>query len=243
MNKAHSIELRLLGGWKLNFHGVSPVVGSRQQRLIAALAIYGRRSRSVFGGLLWPDCTETHAMGSLRTAVFTVSQQLPGVLAICGRDLDLGESVDVDLHRLRSTLDSFTEPVAVESWHTNTHDIDLLPGWYDDWVVAEQEHLQNRYLNAAERLAESALGRNDHYTAVHLAQTVLELDPLRESAVRILVKTHIAAGNRAPALRLFRQYMDRLSSELSIRPSQQLLTLVAPFLHHEAPNRHNGSSR
>jgi SARP family transcriptional regulator, regulator of embCAB operon len=229
MEEEQSIALKILGCWDLVLDGTSLSVGSRQQRLIAALAIHGRRSRSALGGLLWPNCTEAHAMGSLRAAVFKVSRRLPSLLTTCDSDLALAESVDVDLHHVRSALlDAASAQPPVDQWSVTPADVDLLPGWYDDWVVTEQEHLRNQYLNATERLAELALGRHDHYPAVHLAQTVLELDPLRESAVRILVETHLAVGNRATAMQAFRHYTDRLADELGIRPSQAFLAFMAP---------------
>lgn len=233
MEDSDSIKLKLLGGWEVNFRGSSPLVGCRQQRLIAALAIYGRRSRNALSGLLWPDCTEARAMGSLRAAVYTVSHRLPGLLEIRGRDLDLGDAVDVDLHHVRSALKSVSSaPADMACWSASPLDVELLPGWYDEWVLEEQERLRRRYLNAAEYLAELALHRGDYHHAVYIGQIVFDLDPLRESAVRIIVEAHLATGNHATAVQILQQYMGRLDAELQIGPSQRLLALINPFSEH-----------
>lgn len=227
MAEAEATELRLLGRWELSVNGRSACVGTRQQRLIAALAIYGRRSRNALSGLLWPDCTEEHAMGSLRAAVFTVSRRLPGLLTIHGHDLALQDVVDVDLHHLRATLmNACSAPLDASRWPPHPPGADLLPGWYDEWVVEEQEHLRHRYVDVAERLAETALARQDHFHARHFARIVVGLEPLRESAVRILVKTHLATGNRGAAVQAFQRYANLLAAELKARPSRQLLTLM-----------------
>lgn len=230
MDDLQRVELRLLGGWDLRVDGASHQMGFRQQRLIAALAVLGRRSRGFLGGLLWPECTEEHALGSLRAAVFTVSRRLPGLLVSCGRELCLDESVDVDLRRLRRALvDVVAEaPVAHTWWFESASNADLLPGWYDDWVVREQHRLHDLYLTAAECAAESAMDRHDHFHARHLAETARSIDPLRESATRIVLQAHLAMGNEATALQIFHEYCATLANELGTRPAPHIVQLIEP---------------
>lgn len=223
-------ELRLLGGWELSVRGAGVLVGQRQQRLLAALAVHGRKSRQFLSGLLWPDCTEAHAMGSLRASVFSVSRRLPGTIDACGHDLSLRQSVHVDLHRLLDFLAHPTsEPAQVpdDRWLVDRSHLDLLPGWYDDWVVTEQERLRSLYVNAVEQLARNALDRGDVYRGLTLAQIVRDLDPLRESPVRILVECHLAIGNEAAALHAFRCFRTTLADELGTLPSARITGLVS----------------
>ena len=97
MGERRTIALRLLGSWDLAVQGAPVHTGARQQRLLAALAIHGPRSRHYLAGLLWPECPEDHALGSLRAAVFTLSRRVPGALEGRGGDLALSGAVDVDL--------------------------------------------------------------------------------------------------------------------------------------------------
>lgn len=239
MDDQQRVELTLLGGWDLRVDGTSCRLGFRQQRLIAALAVLGRRSRGCLAGLLWPEGTEAHAMGSLRAAVFTVSRRLPGLLACCGRELCLAETVDVDLHRLRRVLAGATAgaPVTDPWWFTDASGANLLPGWYDDWVVTEQQRLRDLCLTAAERLAETALVRQDHFRARHLAETARSLDPLCESATRILLQAHLAMGNEATALGIFHTYCATLADELGARPAPRIVELIAPVQEARGPAR------
>lgn len=224
----HVTRLRLLGSWELSVRGTTMLVGHRQQRLLAALAVHGRTSRHFLSGLLWPDCTEAHAMGSLRASVFTVSRRLPGVIAACGHDLFLEESVDVDLHRLLDFLACpSTASAPDDRWFVDRSRVELLPGWYDDWVVTEQQRLHGLYANTLERLAQAALDGHDVYRALILAQTVRDLDPLRENPVRILVECHLAIGNDAAALHAFRCFRATLAHELGTLPSARIRNLVS----------------
>ncbi|MEX5305781.1 BTAD domain-containing putative transcriptional regulator [Kocuria sp. CPCC 205258] len=227
-HEKHVTRLCLLGGWELSVGGVNMLVGHRQQRLLAALAVHGRRSRHFLGGLLWPDCTEAHAMGSLRASVFTITRRLPGVIAARGHELLLEDSVDVDLHRLLNFLARpTTSPIPDDRWCVDRSRVELLPGWYDDWVLAEQERLRGLYANALEQLAQAALDRRDVYRALTLAQTVQDLDPLRESAVRILVQGHLAIDNEAAALHAFRCFQATLAHELGTLPSARITGMVS----------------
>lgn len=61
MADENAILLELLGRWQITVDRHVITMGSRQQRLLAALAVFGSRSRRFFSGLLWPDCTERHA--------------------------------------------------------------------------------------------------------------------------------------------------------------------------------------
>ncbi|WP_426120757.1 AfsR/SARP family transcriptional regulator [Kocuria sp. LHG3120] len=224
MEQAPDLRLKLIGGWDLSKNGRSLSVGLRQQRLIAALAIHGQRPRSFLGGLLWPQDTETHAMGSLRAAVFTIARRMPGVLSCTGHDLRLGDGMDVDLHKLRAAITAHQPSPG--PWFTGYTNAQLLPGWYDDWVVTEQERLRADYTDAVERLAGAALTEHDHYQALHLARLVVDGDPLRESAARILVQTHLEMGNHATALQIMHRYTDFLKQELGITPSSRFLELL-----------------
>ncbi|THE17874.1 AfsR/SARP family transcriptional regulator [Kocuria rosea] len=231
MGERRPITLHLLGSWDLAVQGAPVHTGARQQRLLAALAVHGPRSRHYLAGLLWPECPEDHALGSLRAAVFTLSRRVPGALAGRGGDLALSGAVDVDLHRL---LELVVRPVASwsaerdDAWVLDRPRVALLPGWYDDWVVEEQARLQELYVNAVEERAELCLVRGEVHHALALARTVRDAAPLRESAVRLLLRAHLALGNEAEARRAFQEYRSALAAELGEQPSDRVRGLLEP---------------
>ncbi|MFI7496076.1 BTAD domain-containing putative transcriptional regulator [Kocuria sp. M4R2S49] len=231
MGEWRTITLRLLGCWEASVHGARVQTGSRQQRLLAALAIRGPRPRQYLAGLLWPECSEDHALGSLRTTVFTLSRRAPGVLVCHGGTLALSEAVEVDLHHL---LELVVRPVA--SWSAERDDawvlahpgVELLPGWYDDWVVDEQARLQDLYVNAVEARAELCLVQGDVHRALALARTARDTAPLRESGLCLLVRAHLGLGNEAEAWRTLRSYCSDLARELGEQPSDRVRELLEP---------------
>jgi SARP family transcriptional regulator, regulator of embCAB operon len=232
MGGQKTIALRLLGAWEASLQGHSVQIGPRQQRLLAVLAVHGPRPRCYLSGLLWPECTEAHGLGSLRAAVFALSRRLPGAVVCRGTALALSEEVDVDLHHL---LDLLARPVAEWSperddrWLLERAGMELLPGWYDDWVLEEQERLHDLYVNAVEDRAEHCLELGDVHRALALARTLRDVDPLRESAVRLVIRAHLALGNEADAWRAFRGFRAVLARELGTEPSPRVRNLLEPL--------------
>ncbi|MES2093212.1 MAG: BTAD domain-containing putative transcriptional regulator [Actinomycetota bacterium] len=222
-------QLTLLGRWQLRRAGEPVVVSLRQRRLLAALAVFGARSRPFLAGTLWPDRREAQAAGNLRVCLWRVRHETPSLIDEAGDELLLGDSVEVDLHRLMDRLGSIdSEPSMTQM----IDDIallgqaDFLPGWYEPWVVSEQERLQQWRLGALEALAVRffALDRLDH--GVTAATIAASIDPLRESAHRLVIQGHLLAGNDSAAIREYDAFRARLDRELGVEPSPMMRRLI-----------------
>lgn len=225
----HEWSLRLLGAWRLLSNGQPAHVSSRQQRLLTALALTGARSRVAVAGLLWPAHTDAHAAGNLRATLWHISHELPGVLADTDGLLSISPQVDVDLWNLRTSvkdLSAGTLPPSADLVE-QLKDAELLPGWYEDWVLFEQEHVQRLRLSALDRLASELLDRGDLELAAAAATSAVGIEPLRESSHRLLIESLLAAGNVAAAIRDFNTYQANLQAECSATPSKALVDLVA----------------
>ena len=177
-------------------------VAGRQQRLITALAIHGPRPRSYLVGLLWPESRESLAMESLRASIHLVTRQVPGLLVNSGAELSLNDLVDVDLHRVRSCIRELRQTGlngnAVSSLNL-LRDAELLPGWYEDWVLFEQSRLRQDRLRAFHIIGRESLTRCDFDVALEASEAALELEPLYESAVGLLIQALSQQGNNAAA--------------------------------------------
>lgn len=229
-------DLNLLGYWQLRLNGRPQEVGSRQQRLITALAILGSRSRAFLADRLWPDSPESQAAGNLRASVFRVSHQLPHLLQASPGSLALQPHVEVDVHQVRTLMRQIEVGGDLKSLPTDAVETlraaDLLPGWYEDWVIYEQERLRQQRLDALETLARRCLARGDLSSAKDAASAAVAMEPLRESAHLLLVRSHLAEGNQASAARVYHDLRNRLRLELGIAPGDaftQLLHVESSF--------------
>ncbi len=222
-------ELNLLGSWQLR-QGSSPVdVGPRQQRVIAALALFGTRSRHSLAGLLWPDSAEAKAAGNLRASLFHIAHRLPGVVDSRHDYLSLEPDVEVDFNKIRWLVADIRDggPAASDLAQLLYH-ADLLPGWYDDWVIFEQERVQQLRLDGLEALALHYLQMGDTACATEAALAATSIEPLRESAQLVLLKCHVQAGNHVSAMQAFHDFRVRLNRELGVRPSSIFASVMDP---------------
>ncbi|WP_423184506.1 AfsR/SARP family transcriptional regulator [Arthrobacter sp. NyZ413] len=222
-------QLTLLQTWQLRRDSVVVHLAARQQRLITALAIYGARRRSYLAGLLWPEHSEPNALESLRVSVHLVSKQAPGLLAVDGPVLALSESVEVDLHGVRNRIRQLREVGpdgnVASCLHLLRH-ADLLPDWYDDWVVYEQGRLHQDRLHAFHTIAKALMARRAYEDAVEALEAALDLEPLYESAVGMLIQTQIQQGNTAAAFHAFEKYRLKLKAEMDLDPSDAVRSLL-----------------
>ncbi len=218
-----SWSLNLLGGWRLSRDGQPVRVGIRQQRLIGALALLGPRPRSAVAGLLWPDSSEPQATASLRVALWHVSHEHPGLLAVAENPLALSSAVAVDVDSLQQSIVAVPDHVPVRALLEQLRTAELLPGWYEDWVIDEQERMRHLRLIALDALARGLLDAGDP-AAQEAALIALTLEPLRTTSNVLLIRAQLAAGNYNAAVRAFDLFrlrsLDAFGTEPSIRFSE-----------------------
>jgi DNA-binding SARP family transcriptional activator len=103
---------------------------------------------------------------------------------------------------------------------------DLLPDWYDEWVVDERDRFRQLRLHALEGMAEHLVTIGRYGEALLAALEAAREDPLRESAQRALINVHLAEGNTGEAVRQLRRCEQLFDRELGLRPSRRLTDLV-----------------
>ena len=222
-------QLSLFQSWQLLYEGTEIHVATRQQRLISAVALIGSRHRRYYSGLLWPDSPERLAAESLRASIHVLSRQVPGLLISDGPALALSNDTHVDYNYLLDQLNACELENSVPCCNDCLPHLlkaELLPGWYEDWVVLEQERLRNVRLRSLLSHARVWLAYGDCERAVEAAEIALELEPLYESCIDLLMRAEAKLGNRARALRTFETFKKNLAFELGVGPSDALLSLA-----------------
>jgi DNA-binding SARP family transcriptional activator len=200
------------------------------QRLIAYLGLSRRPARSAVAGELWPDASEALAHSSLRSSLWRLQKAAPGFVDVSGDALALADGVRVDVRDLSSWARSVLDPeVDVEG--VLPLDVgesgELLPGWYDDWVLLERERLRQLRMHTFEALADKLSRAGRYGEAVQAAHTAVRAEPLRETAHRALVRIHLAEGNVTEALRAYTSFRTLLLEEMGVAPSAAMEALVS----------------
>ena len=221
-----ALALQLFGWWRLTRSGEAVVLGVREQRLSSFVALRGTRPRTHIAGMLWPDTDDAHARTSLRAAIRRINQAVPGLLEVTRSLVGLAPAVRVDVDDYLATMRRVEETGDPESVDALLGDHELLPGWYDDWVILDREHLQLTRLRMLARLAWTAVDNGDVERAIRLAEEAIRIEPLHEPSHAVLIRARLAEGDPAGAVRLYRRLAQALVRELGIGPSPPLQELA-----------------
>ncbi|GAA3439875.1 AfsR/SARP family transcriptional regulator [Kutzneria kofuensis] len=216
-------RLSLLDGFALTVGGRELVVPKAQQRLLALVALRRDTNRNTAVGMLWPEGSEAKSLASLRTALWRL-QQLPAPTVRVGGDtISLAPGLRLDVGELVAMSRQGGEELP-PSLLAGPHE--LLPGWYDEWVLVERERLRQLYLHTVEGFAASCLRAGRHGDALQAALAAVRADPLRESPYRLAIEVHLAEGNVAEALSAYQHYRALLARELGMAPSPMIRGLI-----------------
>jgi SARP family transcriptional regulator, regulator of embCAB operon len=248
----------LLDGFRLQNAGSTIVLPERSQRLLAFLALKARSvRRSVVAGTLWPAASEPHASSSLRSALTHLHGAARAAVKVTAQEIELANEVTVDLRHARGLARGFlgrdgSMPAAPDEDAIPVLSKELLPDWYDDWVLVEAEDWRQLRLHALEALTGTLIDRRKYGDAAAAALAAVRAEPLRESPHAALIRVHIAEGNTSEALREYATYGELLGRELGIEPTERLRGLVADLgcfpsragrpLSHPSPALHQARS-
>ncbi|MEO3745764.1 bacterial transcriptional activator domain-containing protein [Plantactinospora sp. B5E13] len=226
------MQLLLLDGFGLLHDGVPVAVPRGLQRIVALIGLRPGATRAHLAGLLWPDTSDDRAMSSLRTALWRLRQDGNCPLLVTGDTVRLDPVVALDVDELVRTADEVRDGGdprrAAKTITSGRHD--LLPGWYDDWVLLERERLRQLRLHMLEEIARGHLRAGQHGEALQAALEAVRAEPLRETPHRLIVETHLAEGNAYEALQAFYVYRDLLLRELQLEPSPAMSELLSDLL-------------
>jgi DNA-binding SARP family transcriptional activator/DNA-binding HxlR family transcriptional regulator len=209
---------------------VTPPVGT--QRILAYLALHERAvSRLSMAGTMWPKVSDVNAGGSLRSALTRIDGTTREVIDMASGGLRLAETVAVDFrqsqslaHRLLGDTSSLDEADFGQA-ATTALSADLLPEWYDDWVITEAEDWRQLRTTALEAQAEWLTTAGRFADAAGAARAAMKAEPLRESAHACLVRVHLAEGNQSEAVRAYEHFEGVLQEELGLSPTSNMTEL------------------
>jgi len=212
----------------------------RELELLFALA--RRRqvvTREQLAEMLWPDRDDDEATwNALKVHLYRLRQHLgDDTVIVRTRDgLQLSDEVDVDLWEIERAvatrrsrgIANDADRASLAALHDRLRAIDRAPhrGW--EWFEPTERTARELRCEVARTLARDALacGRKDE--ALRLAQEMIEIDACDETAREIAIAAYVAQGDRAAALRHYRQYRDVLYEELQCEPSAALTALLQP---------------
>jgi DNA-binding SARP family transcriptional activator len=224
------VRLALLDGFELSNEAGPLALPLPAQRLLAFLALRDRPvRRSYVACTLWIDSSEARAFGSLRSALWRLRRDGHALVDAVNGGLRLGADVSVDLSEATAAAHRVLDAdgdIDDADRDLVTVGGELLPDWYDDWVLIERERFRQLRVHALERLCERLTSARKFTEAVEAGLAAVDGEPLRESAHRALIHAHLAEGNASDALRQYQIFRTLLRDRLGLEPSGQMDALV-----------------
>lgn len=218
-------EPRLLGP-----DGGEITVPSRKSMALLAYLAANRgqaAARERIMALLWGDRFDQQARQSLRQTLYSLrkllGEQGEEALAVSGDNISLNPShvrTDVaEFERLAASNEAEALEEAMRLYRGP-----LLAGFairdaaFMEWLESERTRLQDVAATVLYRLAKycKAAGRYDD--ALTTARRLLELNPLREKAHRLLMRIYAKSGDRSQALLQYQRCAELLHRELGVEP-------------------------
>lgn len=220
----------MLGGFELRLDGRAVLLPKTVRRLLVFLALGHRPlARTYVSQSLWPEATERHADGNLRSAMWKVGQLAASAIAASGGQLALGPRVAVDYRRSVALARRLLhDPGSLEERESGeeTFTRDLLPDWYEEWIVTERERYRQLRLHALEALCLELVARRRFGQAVQAGLAAVAGEPLRESATLALIRAYLAEGNASEAFRHYHAFRHLLWNELRVAPTSGTRQLI-----------------
>ena len=230
------VKLEVLSGHAL-VDGEEIVLTGVQRLLVSALARCRHpMDREQLETLLWPDEPSERARNLLNIAVHRLRKRLGhGAIVQSSDGYRLGETVTVDLWEI--------EALAARFSGGETPDISAGGRWLavmrhlccgavrratdPEFVSVLERRLFSAARDATDRLAEKALAHGRPDVALALVRVTLDYDACDERSRELAIRAHLARGDRASAIREYRDYARALVEELDLTPSFSLGALVA----------------
>ncbi|HYY21655.1 MAG TPA: AAA family ATPase, partial [Thermoleophilaceae bacterium] len=249
--------ISLLGTPRIEAGGEPLEVDTRKAiALLAYLAVTRRRyARDALAGLLWPEYNQTRARAALRRTLSSLGvARAQGWLEVDRQSVGLGgDGVWVDVDRFRELLaecrthghpeaEVCPECLPPLSEAVALYRDDFLAGFalrdsasFDDWQFFQAEELRGELAGALERLSRGHGALGEWEEAISYARPWLALDPLHEPAHRWLMQLYAWAGQRAGALRQYRECVRVLQEMLGVSPLEETTRIYEAIKENDLP--------
>lgn len=252
------LSLYLLGPPRIERDGLPVRVDTRKAiALLAYIAITGEgHRRDALVNLLWPEYDQARGRTNLRRTLYALRKALAGDWLDVDREaVRLNPCAEVWLD-----VDQFHRHLAECLTHGHLasevcpaclplltaavalYRGDFLSGFslkdsfnFDDWQFFQADALRRELASALERLVRCHSAQGAFEPALNYARRWLGLDGLNEEAQRQLMQLYAWSGQRAAALRQYRECVRVLESELGLPPQELTTALYQAIVEGRAP--------
>ena len=244
------LRLRFLGPLEVCFDERPVKFATKKSALLLAYLVTFRdraHPRETLAGLFWGEASEKSAHNSLRYALTVLRKVLPSAegslpyLIATGGSLRFNEKApfELDALTLEATLHAAKQQDPLSESTVRSLETALafyrgpfLEGFFDDWIVQEQMHWQDRFLEGVVWLSQFYERRGDQAKNIELCRNGLRFCPLHEPLCRALMHAYVLAGDRNAALSQYEALAQALKAETELEPLPETQALYKEIVAH-----------
>ncbi len=234
------LEVRLLGQFKVEVAGRPVDIPSRPAQSLLAYLILNvgtAQRRERLAGLFWPDSSEVNARSNLRHALWRIRKAL-GTDPQTGHDFVIAADFTITFDPTADYwLDAaFMEQIGEEASTAKLIEVvslyqgELLPGFYEEWVILERERLQAVFEQKMQLLLDRLVAGQRWPEVLAWGERWIALGQTPEPAYRALMIAHNELGDHSNVVTAYQRCVESLQQELGVEPSEQTRELFQRLL-------------
>jgi predicted ATPase/DNA-binding SARP family transcriptional activator len=227
------MQFQLLGPPLLRSNGrLVRLHSTKTLALLAYLVLEAEvpQSRETLATLFWGEKPEKQARHSLRQALFSIRQKLSGLAETCLQLIDNSVTYCpqpdfwVDLSEFQKYAGS--QELNDLQQAANLYRGVLLEGLilddcpdFGEWLFFRRDALEQQAFDVIKRLSNGLFQGGDYRQAQTYARRLMEMNPLDESAHRLLMRIHAALGDFSGVRQQYQLCVEILAREIGVEPA------------------------
>ncbi len=232
------LRLKIIGAFSASVDGREVGLSRKAQALLGYMMLSSSRQlpRTKLVGLLWSEKEELLAKGSLRQSISQIQRELKALGCAHFQADHLNVAFKIDhvacdvLEIIADAERGIINPLLLERERLTDNILDDVEGIdpaFSDWLAQTRPLIHERLIDALTRILPDEAQTSVSATEEAAARAIYRLDCENERAVRVLIRSYVAAGNIGAALAVYARLWRQLEDAYDIEPhklTQELIT-------------------
>lgn len=240
--KTPRLEILSFGEVRINHNGRPVNISDWQTREARELFLFLLHSRPLTKEQIalefWPDISPARLKMRFKINMYRIRRALgQDVIRFENDRYEFNRKIDHSWDRAKvdELLPLLKDPSSAQRMDLLVQLTELLKNPYledvhAEWAVSDQLRYQDLYRDLMVELAGIHLNQGRNQECLEIAGMVLNSDPLREAAHRMIIQAHASLHNPTGMILQYRKYQETLMSELGIQPSREMNTFFEQLL-------------
>jgi DNA-binding SARP family transcriptional activator len=232
------LRLKIIGTFSASVDGREVGLSRKAQALLGYMMLSSSRQlpRTKLVGLLWSEKEELLAKGSLRQSISQIQRELKAVGCTHFHADHLNVAFQIEhvacdvLEIIADAERGIINPLLLERERltdTILDDVEGIDPAFSEWLAQTRPLIHERLIDALTRILPDEARTSVSATEEAAARAIYRLDCENERAVRVLIRSYVAAGNIGAALAVYARLWRQLEDAYDIEPhklTQELIT-------------------